>query len=331
MHNPKPLVSVIIPTFNRPQFLVRAVNSALAGMDSKDVEIIVVPNGPDQSWRESLANFKNNPSVRVIPILEANANIARNTGMANARGELIRFLDDDDYLISEGAIKQYELIQTSGDDVVSGSVRLVDNEGNCFDIWKQPIFDDFCVAVLVHERICLPPSHLFRKSKIQDFNWNPVTKVRQDVEWLIEVATSQELNWIRIDDAVGVWQQHWDQRISTSTNYNEIRKLTVPMLNKALARLERRNQLSIQRKNAIAQGLLGCVHSAFFLEPKYWAQVINKAKDIDQNARPTQKIYSFYGLVYLDLLLLQWLFFPKRILTFFYRKILKEIRIKHII
>lgn len=331
MYNPKPLVSVIIPTFNRPQFLPRAVNSALAGMDSKDVEVIVVPNGPDQSWRESLAPFKHNPSVRVIPISKANANIARNTGMASARGEFIRFLDDDDYLISEGVAKQYELIQTSGVDVVSGSVRLVDNEGNCFDIWKQPIFDDFCVAVLVHERICLPPSHLFRKSKIQGFNWNPVTKVRQDVDWLFEVTTSQELNWKRIDDAVGVWQQHWDQRISTSTKYNEIRKLTVPMLTKAFTRLESRNQLSLQRKNAIAQGILGCVHSAFFLEPKYWRQVIRKAQDIDQRARPPQKIYSAYGLDHLDLLLLQWIFFPKRIITFYYRTLLKKIRLKHIL
>ncbi len=109
-----PLVSIIIPTHNRPHFLPRAVDSALAGMPAGEVEVIVVPNGPDESWKQSLLPYKHNSSVRVIPITAANANIARNTGLAAANGEFVRFLDDDDYLIPEGAVKQYALIKESG-------------------------------------------------------------------------------------------------------------------------------------------------------------------------------------------------------------------------
>jgi len=108
-----PLISVIIPTVNRPRWLPRAVDSALAGMKSGEVEVIVVPNGPDKSWRESLQPYEGNKYVRVFPIPEPNANIARNAGLAVSTGAFVRFLDDDDYLIPEGANKQYELIQTS--------------------------------------------------------------------------------------------------------------------------------------------------------------------------------------------------------------------------
>jgi glycosyltransferase involved in cell wall biosynthesis len=101
-----PLVSVIIPTIGRPQYLPRAINSALTGIESKDVEVIVVPNGPDNSWQETLQPYHNNQSVRVIRIMEANANIARNAGLDEARGEFVRFLDDDDYLIPGGVLKQ---------------------------------------------------------------------------------------------------------------------------------------------------------------------------------------------------------------------------------
>ena len=72
-----PLVSVIIPTKNRPLYLPNSVQSALDGMDQGDVEVVVVPNGPDNSWRRSLLPYRNNPLVRVLPIEEANANIAR--------------------------------------------------------------------------------------------------------------------------------------------------------------------------------------------------------------------------------------------------------------
>ena len=94
-----PIISVVIPTSNRPHYLPRAVDSALTGMDAGDVEVVVIPNGPDQSWRKALLPFKKNPAVRVVRIPDSNANIARNAGLAAARGEYVRFLDDDDYLI----------------------------------------------------------------------------------------------------------------------------------------------------------------------------------------------------------------------------------------
>ena len=106
-----PNVTVIIPTSNRPHYLPRAVDSALAGMKSGDVEVIVVPNGPDESWRDVLRPYKSDKFVRVVRVKGANANIARNAGLAKARGEFVRFLDDDDYLIPEGAVRQYALIR----------------------------------------------------------------------------------------------------------------------------------------------------------------------------------------------------------------------------
>ena len=121
-----PIVSVIIPTANRPHWLPRAIDSALAGMKLGEVEVIVVPNGPDESWRETLRSYERNSAVRVVTVRESNGNIARNTGLAESKGEFVRFLDDDDYLIPEGAIRQYELIETSGVDVVSASIQLVD-------------------------------------------------------------------------------------------------------------------------------------------------------------------------------------------------------------
>ncbi|EGV17449.1 glycosyltransferase family 2 protein [Thiocapsa marina] len=324
-----PLVSVIIPTANRPQYLPRAVESALAGMAPGEVEVIVVPNGPDQSWRNALALFQDHHAVRVIPVEEANANVARNTGLAAAQGDFVRFLDDDDYLIPEGAVKQYELMRTSGADLVSGTVNLVDAAGNVFDVWRQPDVDDLCVAVLGPWRRCLPTAHVYRHSAISGAVWNPETEVRQDLEWLFDICSSRDLKWARTDTLVGVWRHHWGDRISSSKKFNDIRKLTIPMLLKACSRLDHRGQLCYERKAAIAKGMWSCVHAAFFLEPSYWSGVARKTMIIAPMVRPEVAFYHFPVTRGIDPLVLQWVMLPKRWLFWRYRQFSRKLKIKH--
>ena len=324
-----PLVSVIIPTAGRSAYLARSVESALAGMVATEVEVIVVPNGPDESWQQTLLPYRNNPAVRVVRLTEAHANVARNTGLAEARGELVRFLDDDDYLIPEGACKQYELIRSTRADVVSGSIKLVDEHGRCFDLWRQPDMDDLCAAMLGPWRKCQPTAHVYRRSSLGNNKWNPNTAVRQDFEWLFELCVSAELRWIKTSEIVGVWQHHWRDRISTSVPFNDVRKLTVKMLMRSYNALLSAGRLSQNRRRAIAQGLWGCVHTAFFLEPRYWSQIARQIRLIDATARPDLRFYGFPMLRLVDPLLLQWMMLPKRWLFYSARKLFRKWRLRH--
>lgn len=308
-----PFVSVIIPTANRPHWLLRAVDSALAGMKPGEVEVIVVPNGPDRSWRETLRPYEGNKCVRVVSVPESNANIARNAGLAVSKGALVRFLDDDDYLIPEGAIKQYELIQASGVDVVSGSVQLVDEGDRCYDIWHQPDMEDLCAAVAGPWRVCLPVAHVYKRSVLDNARWNPETTVRQDVEWLFDLCAAMELSWKKTDEVVGVWQHHWGQRVTSSKDFKKIRnKMTVPMLIRTYKSLQKGGRLNEVRQSAIARGLWGFIHGAFFLEPRFWSQIARLAQQIDPVARPTQAFYNFPVICHLTPLMLQWIMLPKR-------------------
>lgn len=315
-----PIISIIIPTANRPQYLPRAVDSALEGIKPEDVEVIVVPNGPDNSWRESLAPYRNNSSVRVIPIKKANANIARNKGLEEASGEFVRFLDDDDYLIPEAAKKQYDLISTFDVDVVSGSSQLVDSNNRLVDVWHQPETNDLCSAVLGPWRNCLVHSHVYRKESIGEARWNPKTIVRQDLEWLFELCASKELRWKKTRDVVGIWQQHWGERISTNSQHNLIRKDTFVMLKKTYIQLLKKDRLNSERRMAISLGVWGCIQGAFFLQPLYWHKVSNFAKLVFPEARPPQPIYNEYPIFNkLSPLAIQWVMLPKRLIFYYIR------------
>src|SRR5438128_12692599 len=90
-----PLVCVIIPVYNRVQFLRQAIESVLAQTHSA-VEIIVVDDGSPIDPGPVVDSF--GPAVRLLRKTNGGLASARNVGIANAAGEYLLFLDDDDFL-----------------------------------------------------------------------------------------------------------------------------------------------------------------------------------------------------------------------------------------
>ena len=94
-----PLVSVIIPTYNRPRRLDRAVSSVL-GQSFKDYELFVIDDGSTRPIEPTLAPYRNH-----LTLLKHSANFgvsaARNTGIKASTAPLIAFLDSDDFWLPE--------------------------------------------------------------------------------------------------------------------------------------------------------------------------------------------------------------------------------------
>ena len=94
-----PLVSVIIPTFNRAYCVAESIRSVLP---QGELELIVVNDGSEDATVKELASF---PTIQVINLAEnRGVSYARNKGLERARGSLICFLDSDD-LWEEGKLK----------------------------------------------------------------------------------------------------------------------------------------------------------------------------------------------------------------------------------
>jgi glycosyltransferase involved in cell wall biosynthesis len=89
-----PRVSVVIPTCNRSEFLLEAVRSALS--QTVDIlEVIVVDDASTKDPAPVLAAFGARLRLERLP-RRSGANVARNRGIALARGDVVGFLDDDD-------------------------------------------------------------------------------------------------------------------------------------------------------------------------------------------------------------------------------------------
>lgn len=93
-------VSVIIPTFRRPQGLALAMNSAVAqtGLDDIGLSLIICDNSPEASARAQVAAFAAAAPIAVTYVHEPKTGVAnaRNSAVAAAHSDFIAFLDDDE-------------------------------------------------------------------------------------------------------------------------------------------------------------------------------------------------------------------------------------------
>lgn len=111
-----PVVSVVIPTYNRSHALSKALLSVL-GQTYQDFEIIVVDDASHDDTELTIKQFQKNEGR--IQYIKHNQNKgaaeARNTGINLARGEYIAFLDSDDEWKKEKLERQLEFMQGSTD------------------------------------------------------------------------------------------------------------------------------------------------------------------------------------------------------------------------
>ncbi len=133
------LISVIIPTLDRPKLLLRAIDSVLS-QTHHDIEVIVVVDRPSP---ETLAAVKAINDSRLRFVLNPHPTTAagaRNVGADHAAGEWIAFLDDDDEWLPNKLERQLAFAAGRPPALLSCLSRVVTPYGNF--VAPQTIFDN---------------------------------------------------------------------------------------------------------------------------------------------------------------------------------------------
>jgi glycosyltransferase involved in cell wall biosynthesis len=134
------LVSVVIPTIDRPKLLLRAIDSVLR-QTHQEIEVIVVVDGPDDPATVSAVRGLTDPRLQLIVNAQrATAAGARNVGADRAKGEWIAFLDDDDEWLPNRLERQIAFASGRPPALFSCLSRVVTPTATY--VWPQMIFDN---------------------------------------------------------------------------------------------------------------------------------------------------------------------------------------------
>ena len=117
------LVSIVIPTYDRPVLLRRAIRSALRQTYSR-VEVLVIDDGPNESGLEVCQEFRDPRLTWSRNRSAKGACGSRNTGIGLARGEYYTGLDDDDYFHPERITVLLDAYRPEFSFVTSNSIML---------------------------------------------------------------------------------------------------------------------------------------------------------------------------------------------------------------
>lgn len=182
----RPELSIIIPTYRRPEKLFRALSSVNESI-SHAHEVIVIDDCPDGSAFEVSLKFK----VRYVNKggAQRGQSASRNIGISMARGNYLCFLDDDDFLMPKGIDRLLDAGSEYGD-IVFGDYQAFNFE-NRIDIVLSGVNLD---ALLVTNQIPMG-AFLIEKSSIFR-NFDERMRSHEDWDFLLSHAVTGGLHYV---------------------------------------------------------------------------------------------------------------------------------------
>jgi glycosyltransferase involved in cell wall biosynthesis len=136
-----PDVSVVVPTRDRCRFLKRAVTSALAQTDV-EFEVLVVDDASTDSTNEMISGLADERVRYLKRNVSEGVSAARNTGISEAKGRWIAFLDDDDVWSPDKLARQVGVMEINGTTWSYAGDVAVDDELNILGGGPPPSPDD---------------------------------------------------------------------------------------------------------------------------------------------------------------------------------------------
>lgn len=222
----KPFVSAVIPTCHRPQLVKRAVQSALA-QTLKEIEVIVVIDGPDEDSRAALAKIED-PRLRVIELpINGGAAMARNIGVSKAAGEWVALLDDDDEWLPQKLELQIEVANRSHYALPIVSCYLVARTPKGEFIWprrlpkpSEPLGEYLFVrkSLFIGEALLLTSTILTKKELLQAVPFKVGLRKNQDGDWVLRASNFPGVGAEFVSEALTIWYKEENRKTTSGTN-----------------------------------------------------------------------------------------------------------------
>jgi len=211
-----PLVSIIMPAYNAEKYIVEAVKSVIV-QSYETWELIVVNDGSTDSTLSLVEAFEDK---RIIIHSQENAgvSVARNAGLALAKGEYITFLDADDVLPQESLTVRVRYLQENPEVSVIDGVILV-KDANMIETLRTytPYYKGELLPRLLalDSRVFFNVCYMFRKEILGELTFKTKMTHAEDLLFYIQLSSQSNVQYGFVLETV---YQYRSGHSSTMTN-----------------------------------------------------------------------------------------------------------------
>ncbi len=218
-----PLFSIVIPTFNRANFIEKSIKSVVS-QSFTDYELIIIDDGSTDNTRQTVRPFIS-PKIRYLYQKNQERSTARNNAIEAAKGTYVCFLDSDDFYLPNHLETFYQAIKTLKDQkamLYSGNFELIEGQ-----LIKKPLpslVSKNPIKALLDYTV-FPTCACIERSILKEFRFNPKNNVWEDTELWLKIATKYPI--IQLDKHTCVWQMHpqsTTQQIERNLTKNDIKQ-----------------------------------------------------------------------------------------------------------
>lgn len=187
------LVSVIIPLYNAEKYIEETMESIL-NQTYKNIEIVVVDDGSKDQSASIVKNIERKYPEQIKYILQKNqgVSVARNTGIENASGEYISFLDSDDLWHPTKIEKQMESMHKNNMNACyCGYMNFYEETGEKVENTTNFVKGNMTKDFLTHQVFAQTSTWIFTKSIVMDHNirFTPGCSWGEDLEFLFKLMS----------------------------------------------------------------------------------------------------------------------------------------------
>ena len=192
-------VSVIIPIYNKEKYIGKCIDSLLL-QDYGELEIVAVNDGSSDDTAAVLERYGD--KIKLITTENRGVASARNTGLENATGGLILFLDADDYYEQNTVRDLVKRQAETGADILRFGYRIILPDGNVKlpadpfthnvkiekDEFKKYVYPYFINGIMLNS-VCLA---MYKKSCIDGLRFREDMKTAEDAVFNLDAYTNAQ-------------------------------------------------------------------------------------------------------------------------------------------
>lgn len=239
-----PLVSIYVPLYNRENYIVECIQSALE-QSIKDLEVVVCDDGSTDKSNELVRKyFGNNKRVRLITQKNAGIGAASNTAVRNSRGFFIGQLDADDVLMTDAVERCLTVMEQDPRlSLVYGTTEYIDEHSKFVSKgWNWPVFSrEYLLTNMI--------VHHFRFFRKRDFmrtaGFDETIKNAVDYDMMLKLAEVGEVK--HLNKVLYQYRRHGEMTTMMHTGEQNINHFIA--INNSLKRIGFENVLAEQDPN----------------------------------------------------------------------------------